>query len=301
MNFDLLKTFQIVARCESITRASEQLFISPPAVSKCIKKLEAELGCSLFDRQNHRIQLNEHGKLVLQACDDIFARYTLMLENLAENAGLDRPLRLSSSIPALIRYILPVYCRENNTFVDCRHIALEDVRTELLSQYAEAVFSNRPLYETGVGILAFCSAHCMVSVPHSSPLFGKTQVSLKDLDNQPLLLSSSVNNIKPSTLVSRAIRYMDKNGIKPLYYAANDLELYHSLQQGHKFLSLTTSIVAYYLDKHDPQVQFLPVSDGGLKEVYYILYLEKNFERIRPLYEWIKSYSGRLFGPDNDP
>lgn len=52
INFELLKIFYEVAKEESITRASENLFISQPAVSQSIKKLEGELGGVLFNRSN---------------------------------------------------------------------------------------------------------------------------------------------------------------------------------------------------------------------------------------------------------
>lgn len=62
IDFELLKIFYEVAKEENITRASENLFISQPAVSQSIKKLENELGGVLFNRNNKGLSLTEEGK-----------------------------------------------------------------------------------------------------------------------------------------------------------------------------------------------------------------------------------------------
>ena len=59
----LLEQFEAVARCGTLLKASEELHISQPSLSRSMKKLEEELGVSLFKRENSKISLNETGKL----------------------------------------------------------------------------------------------------------------------------------------------------------------------------------------------------------------------------------------------
>ncbi len=59
-NETLYRLFVLVADAKSITRASEKLYISQPAVSKQIKKLENELNITLFNRKN--MELTKNGK-----------------------------------------------------------------------------------------------------------------------------------------------------------------------------------------------------------------------------------------------
>lgn len=63
MNINQLKYFVVVANQESITKASNILYVSQPAVSKTIKQLEDELETKLFDRTGRTIKLNRAGKL----------------------------------------------------------------------------------------------------------------------------------------------------------------------------------------------------------------------------------------------
>ena len=59
--------FQVVAKTQNISEASRQLFISQPAVSQTILRMEEELGYTLFDRIGKRIILNENGKIMQKA------------------------------------------------------------------------------------------------------------------------------------------------------------------------------------------------------------------------------------------
>lgn len=65
MNIDLelYRVFYVVAKNKHMTRASEELHISQPAISQSIKKLEEQLGGTLFLRSNKGMELTEEGKM----------------------------------------------------------------------------------------------------------------------------------------------------------------------------------------------------------------------------------------------
>ena len=65
VNLDLYKVFYTVAKCGSLTRAAEELYISQPAVSRSIKQLELQLGVALFTRTHHGMQLSAQGGKVI--------------------------------------------------------------------------------------------------------------------------------------------------------------------------------------------------------------------------------------------
>ena len=61
VNLELYRVFYTVAKCGSLTKAAEELFISQPAVSQAIKQLEAQLGGKLFNRTHKGMELSETG------------------------------------------------------------------------------------------------------------------------------------------------------------------------------------------------------------------------------------------------
>ncbi len=61
VNLDLYRVFYTVAKCGSLTKAAEELYISQPAVSQAIKQLEVQLGGKLFNRTHKGMELSETG------------------------------------------------------------------------------------------------------------------------------------------------------------------------------------------------------------------------------------------------
>ena len=83
MNLQNLRVFLKVAELEHITRASEELNLSQPAVTKTIQSLEHEIGLDLVERQGRRIALTHAGRLLEGYARQIFALEREMEESLA--------------------------------------------------------------------------------------------------------------------------------------------------------------------------------------------------------------------------
>lgn len=66
MDIRVLKYFLTVAHTNNITRAAKQLHITQPTLSRQIMELEKELDTTLFDRDQHHLQLTEAGVLFQQ-------------------------------------------------------------------------------------------------------------------------------------------------------------------------------------------------------------------------------------------
>jgi len=68
MNLFHIEYFLAACRCKSINKASEQLTISRPAISKAIRDLEAEFGVTLLERRTTGIVLTVAGKIFYEKC-----------------------------------------------------------------------------------------------------------------------------------------------------------------------------------------------------------------------------------------
>ncbi len=64
ISLDLYRIFYVVAKNGSISSAANVLFISQPAITFQIKKLETQLGVSLFTRTKHGVILTDEGKVL---------------------------------------------------------------------------------------------------------------------------------------------------------------------------------------------------------------------------------------------
>ena len=80
VDLELYRVFYAVAKHKNMTKASEELHISQPAISQSIKKLEDQLGGTLFLRSNKGMGLTEEGKMFYE-----YVKGALELINNAEN------------------------------------------------------------------------------------------------------------------------------------------------------------------------------------------------------------------------
>ena len=69
----LYKIFYTVANTQNISRASRELYISQPAISKAIQKLEQSLGVTLFYRNSRGVTLTHEGTCALHPCAECFS------------------------------------------------------------------------------------------------------------------------------------------------------------------------------------------------------------------------------------
>lgn len=70
-----LRVFSSVAKNLSFTKASQELFISQPAITKHIQELETMYQTRLFERMGNKILLTDAGRLLLEHCEKILEDY----------------------------------------------------------------------------------------------------------------------------------------------------------------------------------------------------------------------------------
>ena len=73
ITYDYYRIFYYVAKYHSFTQAANVLFSSQPNVTRAIKKLENELGCTLFVRSNKGVELTPEG-------EKLFSRISVAFE-----------------------------------------------------------------------------------------------------------------------------------------------------------------------------------------------------------------------------
>ncbi|MCI5995856.1 MAG: LysR family transcriptional regulator [Blautia sp.] len=103
------KIFYTVAQEGNISRAASCLYISQPAISKAIQKLEASLGVTLFFRNSRGVQLTEEGQLLyhyVKAAFDSLDAGEEQIRHMSE-PGMGR-LRIGVST-TLCKYVLLPY------------------------------------------------------------------------------------------------------------------------------------------------------------------------------------------------
>lgn len=99
INLNLYKTFYEVAICGSISKAAKKYYISQPAISKSIKKLEEELGVKLFYRNLNGVELTDKGKELFFYVEKSYNNLLIAERNMIETETMQRG-KLSIGMPS---------------------------------------------------------------------------------------------------------------------------------------------------------------------------------------------------------
>ena len=198
INLELFRVFYTVAKCKSITKAAEELFISQPAVSQAIKSLENQIGGKLFNRVSRGMELTEPGgkemfekvKEAIELLDSAEKNFSDMKEVASGSVRIAAAANVINFF--LIKYI-KIFREKypnvaltflNGTSKECMELVKEDK--------ADVGFANLPITSGGVTFTGQTGKvhDVFVASDKFKELFDK-EINLGYLSNYPLMMLDS--------------------------------------------------------------------------------------------------------------
>ena len=200
MNIDLelYRVFFVVAKHKHMTKASEELHISQPAISQSIKKLEEQLGGTLFLRSNKGMELTEEGKMFYE-----YVKGALELINNAENEftsfkNLDKgEIKIGCSTTLTKLVLLDALKRFHPNYPNININITNDLTSNLindlkLGKLDFVIFNESNIKESNLNLQKIKELKQGFVY---NPLFYKDEVkSFEDLNNYPLILQKEESN-----------------------------------------------------------------------------------------------------------
>lgn len=121
-NLSLYKIFYTVAIAGNISKAAKELYISQPAISKSITKLEQSLDTTLFLRNSRGVQLTEEGQILFKYLESAFSTISTAEEQIKRIKELDIGHITIGVSTTLCKYVLLPYLQK---FIEkCPHIRI---------------------------------------------------------------------------------------------------------------------------------------------------------------------------------
>lgn len=188
-----LKVFRSVAENLSFTKASHELFMSQPAVSKHIRELEREYNTRLFDRMGNSIQLTSSGKLMLEHANRILENYsTLDYDIRALQQETEGELRICAS-STISQYVIPkilaAFCkRYPKAKVSLLSGNSQEIEKALLADKFAIGMVEGVIRQPHLKYTPFLRDRLVAVVRSDSKLAQKRRISLKQLRDIPLAL-----------------------------------------------------------------------------------------------------------------
>lgn len=203
INFELYRIFYVVANHSSITKACEELRISQPAISKSIKNLEEQLGGQLFVRTKRGVVLTEEGKEFYN-----YIKQAIEYINNAENKFTDLInletgcIKIGISTTLTKEFLLP-YLEEFHSLYPKIDIQITtDLTSDLMPKLRNGLIDivilnlNDKNYGNDIDVIKCRKINDCFVVNNKYKDLTLKEISLKDLNNYPLILQSKGSNTR---------------------------------------------------------------------------------------------------------
>ncbi|MDO5408924.1 MAG: LysR family transcriptional regulator [Lachnospiraceae bacterium] len=225
MNSDKILQFKMIAQYENITRASEALFISAPALSKTLSKIEAELGCHLFERKGKRLLINENGRKLLEFANQMEG--LLKQIDRAFASAEDRELFVYS-ICNFFSFIMENYFRESVRSIHYELVQNHSIPDLFFHKDADVVVSDdffmKSKESDQVMKMPVLNEQLLLSVPAENPLAQKRSINIKELNGMSIMRTSDIKGVN-----DWVEKILELNHVKVRWALTLDAESYHDL------------------------------------------------------------------------
>lgn len=215
MNIKELISFLKVCEMKSISKASEDLFISPQGLSKIIKNLEKELGVSLFVRSPIGISLKKHGEVLERNAKSIIKDLEKLKGEIDNATKCDKEkINLVSSY-GVIRLLTPECILEFNRTYPNILLEYEEHPDIYIDEYvknnkADIGFAIEPVDEVDFNKVAIKTFELKLLVHRNNSLSKKKVITYNDLDNVDMVIESKV--FKVYHILKK---HFEEAGVKP--------------------------------------------------------------------------------------
>jgi DNA-binding transcriptional LysR family regulator len=212
MNITQLKYFNALENSKSYTKAAENSFISQPALSIAIRKLESELGVQLFEKSGSSVVLTKAGEQLSPLINHILADIECIYSEAAYSIS-DKGYRVILGVPQVVdAYLLneiKFQFSHIDSSADVEIVQYNSSTAEnlLLNGKLDLCILQSPVASENISYTDLTTQELCVYVSPSNPLYAKTCVTPAELSQQTIMAS-----IDDSGLPQCIIDYQKRNG-----------------------------------------------------------------------------------------
>ena len=204
MNIDLelYKIFYYVAMNHNITKTANELHVTQPSISKAIKNLEGQLGCTLFIRNKYGVDLTEEGKIFFNKIKSAFSIIKSAEDSLENMLNLDEGIiNIGASNTITKKFLLP--------YLKDFHEEFPNIKINISTNTAKVNFNN---VRNGVvdiliinlpypvpndfEVIPLIDLHDTFVANKDFEFLKEKELSIKDLNDYPLVLLSKGANTR---------------------------------------------------------------------------------------------------------
>lgn len=194
--FELYQLEQLVAihKYGTFSGAARELFISQPALSRSMQKLEKELGFPLFEHGKNKVTMTPTGELAVSYARDLLKRAGEMRTQLSMYYKTRNTISIGSCAPAPLWDLVPMLSeRYPDMAISSELRADTDYLADHLKEGIYRMITTVvPIKENDTVCVPFMKENLYLAVPEDHELADSKELYLKDLKNLTIILHSRI-------------------------------------------------------------------------------------------------------------
>lgn len=271
----VLRQFVTFASAGTLSEAAEILHLSQPALSRNMKKLEDDLGITLFIRKKNKLELNENGEYVLGLTQKLLEDADSLTIKAREFDRRNRTIALGVCAPAPVWRLTPLL---SNRYP---HMALQtemDECSRLLAGLESNIYQLIVVNEKPEGKQYYykeCGKESlMFALPKGHRYSRRKSLSFAEMNGENVLLLSDIgfwNFVQTEKMPdSRFLVQSDRFNLNELVQASS-------------LVSFTSDLAEKYIEVASGRIN-VPISDEEATVTYYLVCKAENKKEFMPLF-----------------
>ncbi len=300
MNLNQLKIFYVAAKRGNLSRAAEDLFITQPAVTKGIQRMQEQYDIRLMDRFGKKLVLTNTGEVLFKVAEKIFELEKHAEESIRElKQGKKGRIRIQAS-ESFGAYYLPSIMNPFSKTHPLINISVNVLPTEhvvknIAGLECDIGFISYPIKHEKVCIREILEDQLVFILPPDHPICRRKQFKPKDLEGNPMIVHE--RNSTPHRVFHE---FIEKNKIavtSPLELSSNRA-IKLAVESGLGIALISRKVA-------DEEIQTgklaaIPVPDQSIKRKFYLVHHKEKFisdtlqSFIDQVDRWAKKYSRQI-------
>lgn len=286
-----LEQFLSLAQTCNMHVTADQIKVTQPALSKNLKKLEAELGCRLFDRNRNKLELNEYGKILLKHCDSVFEELKLMRNEIESEKEKHRMIISCSgySIAALY-FIMPhlAHALPEKLFI-CDTKSVENCHEQFRTGKCDFIISDKKYASDIYENISLIEEDLMITIPGGYPADFPDGIRLEDLKEiEHFILPETEGYTEWITDV------LTRAGVSPQRILHYPLERYLNSKAEFQMCNLYSSLLIHFVPEIAGKKVFKIKADTASRKLY-VVFRKKDKKKMKFLLDYLNEENNNLF------
>ena len=296
MNLNQLKIFYLAAKQGSLSAAADSLYITQPAVTKGIQRLQKHYELRLFNRFGKKMALTDAGEVLYKIAESIFEMENQAEESLRDfqqrKRGFIRILSSESFGAYYLPFILDRFSRVNPKV----RVSMEILPTELIVEKTATLandigFISYPVPHKKLVTREVLEDSYQIIVPPGHPFAAKSFIEPGDLSGQSLVVHEKGSAPRRST--EDFIRRHNISVSIPLELSNNEA-IKTAVEEGLGIAVITRRVVSKEIDMG--RLKAIPLADPAMTRKFYLIHhKDKYFSRplqslVDMVDQWIGEY-----------